>query len=122
MFFLGEEILSSDLLQLADRVKYGISQISTNTLSKLTEILAKIEGNTQDEISANAKAIRQMILIYLTSGDDFKFKLKQVGEDILEKKKQVNNLRADLKEVFKILKEEIKKLLYYHVYFFCVIL
>ncbi|CAF0900683.1 unnamed protein product [Brachionus calyciflorus] len=95
----GEEILSTDLLQLADRIKYGITQIPTSTLTKLIDILAKIEYTTQDEISANAKSIRNMICFYLTSGEEFKYKVRQVGEDIIEKKKQVNNLRADLKEI-----------------------
>lgn len=95
----GEEILSSDLLQLADRIKYGISQIPNATLTKLIDILGKIESSTQDEVSSNAKAIRNMIFIYLTSGEEFKYKLRQVGDDIIEKKKQVNSLRADLKEV-----------------------
>lgn len=95
----GEEILSTDLLQLADRIKYGISQIPNSTLTKLIDILAKIEYSTQDEISANAKSIRNMICFYLTSGEEFKYKVRQVGEDIVEKKKQVNNLRADLKEI-----------------------
>ena len=95
----GEEILSTDLLQLADRIKYGISQIPTSTLAKLIDILTKIELNTQDEINSNAKAIKNMICFYLTSNDEFKFRIKQVGEDIVEKTKQVNNLRADLKEV-----------------------
>ena len=95
----GEEILSTDLLQLADRIKYGISTIPTSTLTKLIDILTKIEYSTQDEISSNAKAIRNMICFYLTSGEEFKYKIKQVGDDIAEKKKQVNELRADLKEV-----------------------
>lgn len=95
----GEEILSTDLLQLADRIKYGISQIPNCTLTKLIDILAKIEYSTEDEISANAKSIRNMICYYLTSGEEFKYKVRQVGEDIVEKKKQVNNLRADLKEI-----------------------
>ena len=95
----GEEILSTDLLQLADRIKYGISQIPTNTLTKLIDVLTKIEYSTQDEISLNAKSIRNMICFYLTSGEEFRYKVRQVGDDIIEKKKQVNNLRADLKEI-----------------------
>ena len=91
--------MSTDLLQLADRIKYGISQISTSTLTKLIDILTKIEQNTQDEINSNAKAIKNMICFYLTSSEEFKYKIKQVGEDIVEKTKQVNDLRADLKEV-----------------------
>lgn len=95
----GEEILSTDLNQLADRVKYGITQIPISTLNKLIEILAKIEFSTQDEVCANAKSIRNMICFYLASGEEFKYKIRQVSEDIVEKKKQVGNLRADLKEV-----------------------
>jgi hypothetical protein len=95
----GEEILSTDLLQLADRIKYGVSQIPIGTLTKLIEILTKIEMNTQDEISANAKSIRNLIYYYLTSGEEFKYKIKQVSENITEKKKQVYSLRADLKEI-----------------------
>lgn len=95
----GEEILSTDLIQLADRIKYGISQIPTSTLTKLIDILAKIEYSTQDEISANAKNIRNMIYFYLTSNEEFKYKIRLIGDDINEKKKQVNSLRADLKEV-----------------------
>ncbi len=95
----GEEILSTDLIQLADRIKYGISQIPMSTLSKLIEILAKIEYSTQDEVCANAKSIRNMICYYLASGEEFKYKIRQVSDDIVEKKKQVSNLRADLKEV-----------------------
>lgn len=95
----GEEILSTDLHQLADRVKYGITQIPISTLNKLIEILAKIEYSTQDEVCANAKSIRNMICYYLASGEEFKYKIRQVSEDIVEKKKQVGNLRADLKEV-----------------------
>lgn len=95
----GEEILSTDLNQLADRIKYGISQIPISTLNKLIDILAKIEYSTQDEVCANAKSIRNMICYYLGSGEEFKYKIRQVSEDILDKKKQVGNLRADLKEV-----------------------
>lgn len=95
----GEEILSTDLNQLADRIKYGISQIPISTLNKLIDILAKIEYSTQDEVCANAKSIRNMICYYLASGEEFKYKIRQVSEDILEKKKQVGNLRVDLKEV-----------------------
>ncbi len=95
----GEEILSTDLVQLADRIKYGISQIPTSTLTKLIDILAKIEYSTQDEISANAKNIRNMIYYYLTSNEEFKYKIRLIGDDISDKKKQVNSLRADLKEV-----------------------
>jgi len=95
----GEEILSTDLNQLADRIKYGITQIPISTLNKLIDILAKIEYSTHDEISANAKSIRNMICFYLASGEEFKYKIRQVSEDIIEKKKQVGNLRSDLKEV-----------------------
>ncbi|RNA07622.1 hypothetical protein BpHYR1_013114 [Brachionus plicatilis] len=95
----GEEILSTDLLQLADRIKYGISQIPTGTLTKLIDVLTKIEYSTQDEVSSNAKSIRNMICFYLTSGEEFRYKVRQVGDDIIEKKKQVNNLRGDLKEI-----------------------
>lgn len=95
----GEEILSTDLNQLADRIKYGITQIPISTLNKLIDILAKIEYSTRDEISANAKSIRNMICFYLASGEEFKYKIRQVSEDIIEKKKQVGNLRSDLKEV-----------------------
>jgi hypothetical protein len=95
----GEEILSSDLVQLADRIKYGISQISTLTLTKLIDILSKIELSTEDEVASNAKTIRNMICFYLGSGEEFKYKLRQVSDDIVDKKKQVNNLRADLKEI-----------------------
>lgn len=95
----GEEILSTDLNQLADRIKYGITQIPISTLNKLIDILAKIEYSTQDEVCANAKSIRNMICYYLESGEEFKYKIRQVSDDIVEKKKQVGNLRADLKEV-----------------------
>ena len=95
----GEEILSTDLIQLADRIKYGITQIPMSTLNKLIDILAKIEYSTQDEVCANAKSIRNMICYYLASGEEFKYKIRQVSDDIVEKKKQVGNLRADLKEV-----------------------
>lgn len=95
----GEEILSTDLLQLNDRIKYGMTQIPNSTLTKLVDILTKIEYSTQGEISANAKDIRCMICVYLTSGEEFKYKIKQVGEDIFDKKKQVNNYRAELKEI-----------------------
>jgi len=40
-----------------------------------------------------------MICYYLASGEDFKYKIRQVSEEICDKKKQVANLRADLKEV-----------------------
>jgi hypothetical protein len=95
----GEEILSTDLLQLADRIKYGVCQIPISTLTKLIEILTKIEYSTQDEISANAKMIRNLIYYYLTSGEEFKYKIRQVSDNILDKKKQVYGLRADLKEI-----------------------
>lgn len=95
----GEEILSTDLLQLADRIKYGITQIPTSTLNKLIDILTKIEYSTHDEVCANAKAIRNMICYYMSSGEEFKYKIRQISEEIVDKKKQVNNLRADLKEV-----------------------
>jgi archaellum component FlaG (FlaF/FlaG flagellin family) len=95
----GEEILSTDLLQLADRIKFGITQIPLSTLTKLIDILTKIEFSTTDEVNANAKTIKNMILLYLTSGEEFKYKIKQVGDDIIDKKKQVQQLRADLKEV-----------------------
>jgi len=42
----GEEISSTDLLQLADRIRYGISQIQSDTLNKLVDILSKIDSNT----------------------------------------------------------------------------
>jgi hypothetical protein len=95
----GEEILSTDLLQLGDRIKYGIAQISTSTLNKLVDILTKIEYSTQGEVCLNAKSIRSMICYYLASGEEFKYKIRQVNDEINDKKKQVNNLRADLKEV-----------------------
>ena len=95
----GEEILSTDLLQLADRIKFGISQIPTSTLTKLIDILTKIEYSTTDEICSNAKTIKSMIVLYLTSSEEYKYKIKQIGDEILEKKKQVNSLRGDLKEV-----------------------
>ena len=95
----GEEILSTDLLQLADRIKFGISQIPTSTLTKLIDILTKIEYSTTDEICSNAKTIKNMIVLYLTSSEEYKYKIKQIGDEIIEKKKQVNSLRADLKEV-----------------------
>lgn len=95
----GEEILSTDLLQLADRIKYGISQIPNSTLNKLIDILTKIEYSTHDEVCSNAKMIRNMICYYMASGEDFKYKIRQLSDDINDKKKQVNNLRADLKEV-----------------------
>jgi hypothetical protein len=100
----GEEILSTDLVQLADRIKYGISQIPVSTLSKLIDILAKIEYSTQqvqeqESVYANAKCIRNMICYYLASSEEFKYKIRQVSEDIVDKKKQVTSLRADLKEV-----------------------
>lgn len=77
----------------------GITQIPISTLNKLIDILAKIEYSTRDEISATAKSIRNMICFYLASGEEFKYKIRQVSEDIIEKKKQVGNLRSDLKEV-----------------------
>ena len=40
-----------------------------------------------------------MICFFLSSGEEFKYKIRQVSDDIVEKKKQVGNLRADLKEV-----------------------
>jgi len=40
-----------------------------------------------------------MINFYLISSEDFKAKISEVGEDINEKKKQVNSLRTELKEV-----------------------
>ena len=95
----GEEILSTDLLQLADRIKFGISQIPTSTLTKLIDILTKIEYSTTDEICSNAKTIKSMIVLYLTSSEEYKYKIKQIGDEIIEKKKQVSSLRADLKEV-----------------------
>ena len=95
----GEEILSTDLLQLADRIKYGVSQIPISTLGKVIDILSKIEFGNQGEVSDNAKSIKNMICFYLASGDDFKYKIRQVSEEIIEKKKQVSNLRSDLKEI-----------------------
>ncbi len=68
-------------------------------MTKLIDILAKIEYSTQDEVCANAKSIRNMICYYISSGEEFKYKIRQVSEDIVEKKKQVGNLRSDLKEV-----------------------
>ncbi len=70
-----------------------------STLNKLIDILTKIEYSTQDEVCENAKSIRHMICYYLASGEDFKYKIRQVSEEICDKKKQVANLRADLKEV-----------------------
>lgn len=95
----GEEILSTDLLQLADRIRYGVSQIPLDTLNKLVDILTKIEYSTQDEVSTNAKSIKNMICYYLTSGEEFKYKIRQVGGDIVAKKRLVNELRNDLKEI-----------------------
>lgn len=43
----GEEISSVDLLQLADRIRYSISQIPIDTLSKLVDVLTKIELSTE---------------------------------------------------------------------------
>lgn len=95
----GEEILSTDLNQLADRIKYGITQIPVSTLNKLIDILSKIEYSTQDEVCANAKSIKNTICYYLAASEEFKYKIRQVSEDMIEKKKQVGNMRADLKEV-----------------------
>lgn len=112
-FITGEQILSTDLIQLADRIKYGIGEIPMSTLTKLIEILTKIEYSTEQEteqvqaaatsslyeVRSNAKNIRNLIYYYLTAGDEFKYKIKQVSEDIASKKNLVNGLRADLKEV-----------------------
>lgn len=95
----GQEILSTDLIQLADRVKYGVSQIQADTLSKLVDILNKIEYSNQGEIGENARSIKNTICIYLASNDDFKFKLRQVSEEILDKKSQVSLLRNELKDI-----------------------
>ncbi len=70
-----------------------------STLTKLIDILAKIEYSTEDEVCQNAKSIRNMICYYISSGEDFKYKIRQVSENIVEKKKQVGALRSDLKEV-----------------------
>lgn len=43
----GEEITSADLVQLADRIRYGMSQVSNDTLGKLVDVLGKIETNTE---------------------------------------------------------------------------
>ncbi len=96
----GQEILSSDLIHLADRIKYGIYQIPTHVLTKLIDILSKIECiSNEDEIKESSKSIKNMISFYLISSEEFKNKVRQVGEDINERKVQVNSLRAELKEV-----------------------
>lgn len=69
-------------------------------MTRLIDILSRIESiSNEDEIKENSKSIRDMISFYLISSDDFKMKVSQVGEDINEKKNQVNGLRAELKEV-----------------------
>jgi hypothetical protein len=95
----GEDILSTDLLQLADRIKFGITQIPPSKLGQLINPLTKIELTTTDEICTTAKTIKNMIVLYLTSSQEFTHKIKQIGDDIIEKKKQVCSLRSDLKEI-----------------------
>lgn len=48
----GEEITSTDLLQLTDRIRYGMSQVPIDTLSKLVDVLGKIESSTDGKIFA----------------------------------------------------------------------
>ena len=96
----GEEILNTDLVQLADRIKYGVSQIPVSTLSALVEILGKIENsNNQEDICEKAKELKNQICYFLASGEEFKYKLRQVGDEITTKKNQVNALRVELKEI-----------------------
>ena len=114
----GQEITSGDLIQLSDRIRYGISQVSVDILHKLVDTLSKIETNTdgrfnkpsiiesfvltldlKDEVRTNARSVKSLISVYLKSGEEFKYKLKQVGEEIGEKKRLVSCLRADLKEI-----------------------
>lgn len=40
-----------------------------------------------------------MVSVYLKSGEEFKYKLRQVGEEIAEKKRMVGGLRGDLKDI-----------------------
>ena len=40
-----------------------------------------------------------MICSYLKSGEEFKYKLRLVGDEIGDKKRLVSSLRADLKEI-----------------------
>lgn len=55
--------------------------------------------NIKGEIRTNAKSIRSMICVYLKSGQEFRYKLRLVGEEISEKKRLVGSMRADLKEI-----------------------